>query len=361
MGSNCWRHAWPWKEHLLWLTLRIDESFRDMKKVDTRLLTRRDVAELLDLPECIPAVEEALRSFATGKVPSPGILSIHAENGGFHIKAGLMSFREQNYFVAKTNANFPQNSKRFGLPLIQGIIVLCDAANGYPLAVMDSMQLTIVRTGAATAVAAKYLARADSHTLTICGCGNQGRITLLALLEVLPLKRAFGFDQDADQAERFARELSVETGIEVSVTSDLGWAVRQSDVCVTCTPSKHFFLKREYVSPGTFVAGVGADNEEKQELDPTLMQNSKVVVDLLEQCATMGDLHHALEQSVMTRAEVHAELGEIIAGYKPGRTSSEEIIVFDSTGTALQDLVAAIIVYERAIALEKGVPMDFGS
>ena len=312
----------------------------------------------LDVEECITAVEQAFRLHAEGKTSPPGILGIQARIGGFHIKAGLLDLNRK-YFAAKTNANFPENARRFGLPLIQGVIVVCDAENGYPLAVMDSMEITIIRTGAATAVAAKYLARPDSSVATICGCGNQGRISLAAMTKVLPLQQVYAFDKEPTLADSFASELSKEVGIDIKATNDLGWAARQSDVCVTCTPSKEFFLNREYIKPGTFVAAVGADNEEKQELDPRLLQASKVVVDLLEQCATIGDLHHALEQGLMTRAEVHAELGEVIAGKKPGRTSADEIIVFDSTGTALQDVASAAIVYERAVASGRGMRVDF--
>jgi len=117
---------------------------------------------------------------------------------------------------------------------------------------------------------------------------------------------------------------------------------------VTCTPSSRFYLTREHVAPGTFVAAVGADNEDKQELDPTLLAGSKVVADLLEQCAAIGELHHALDQKVMTKDQVYAELGEVVAATKPGRTSSDEVIVFDSTGMALQDVVTSALVYEKA-------------
>jgi ornithine cyclodeaminase/alanine dehydrogenase-like protein (mu-crystallin family) len=169
-------------------------------------------------------------------------------------------------------------------------------------------------------------------------------------MKVRPVERAYAFDHVSAQAERFAVELSTELGIEVTVAGDLAEAVRQSDICVTCTPSKRYFLQREWVSPGTFVAGVGADNEHKQELDPSLMRESKIVVDLLEQCALIGDLHHAIEQGLVTREDVHAELGEVVAGRKQGRASDDEIIVFDSTGMALQDVIAAATVYERAMS-----------
>jgi ornithine cyclodeaminase/alanine dehydrogenase len=269
-------------------------------------------------------------------------------DGGFHIKAALLTL-ESAYFAAKLNGNFFNNGERFGMPNIQGLLMLADARNGYPLAVMDSIEITIRRTGAATAVAAKYLARSDAKVVTICGCGNQGRVQLRALATVLPLKKIYAFDLDDTRARNFAGDLAEELGLEVEVVHDLPAAAQKSDVCITCTPARKFILKKQDISPGAFVAGVGADNEEKQELDPALMASSKVVTDIREQCAEIGDLHHAISAGVMRLEDVHAELGEIVAGRKPGRTSKEEITIFDSTGTALQDVAAAAAVYERAI------------
>ena len=329
-----------------------------MKPEGTLLLSRKEIAELLSLDECIVAVERAFALHARGETLPPGILGIPTQGGGFHIKAaGLRQGR--TYFAVKTNGNFFQNRKRFGMPNIQGIILLCDGENGYPLALMDSIEITILRTGAATAVAAKHLARPDSKVATICGCGNQGRIQLRALAKVRALERVHAFDNDENEARRFARELSEELHIEVQAVRDLPAALGQSDICVTCTPSRQYFLNRKNVVPGTFVAAVGADSPEKQELDPALMASNKIVVDSLEQCATIGDLHHALEKGLVTRADVHAELGEVIVGSKPGRTSPDEIIIFDSTGTALQDAAAAAVAYEKATTAGRGVTLNF--
>src|SRR5258706_11933062 len=171
-----------------------------MKPDGTLLLTGRDVAALLSIEECMVAVEHAFKLYGEGKTQPPGILGVHAREGGFHIKAGLLKL-DRSYFAAKVNANFPENGKRNGLPTIQGVIVLCDAENGYPLALMDSIEITIQRTGAATAVAARYLARPDSQSLTICGCGNQGRVSLKALANLFPIKTVFAYDSEADQAQ----------------------------------------------------------------------------------------------------------------------------------------------------------------
>src|SRR6266852_6170274 len=174
-----------------------------MKPKGTLLLRRKEIAEMLSLDECIAAVEQAFQLYAEGKSPPPGILGVPATGGGFHIKAAELKLG-RSYFAVKTNGNFCQNQQRFGMPNIQGIVLLADGENGYPLALMDSIEITILRTGAATAVAAKYLARPDASVATICGCGNQGRIQLRALARVRPVRRAFAFDVDEQRAARFA-------------------------------------------------------------------------------------------------------------------------------------------------------------
>ena len=322
------------------------------------LVTRGEVASLLGMAECIGAVEEAFRLHAEGRSLAPGVLETLTADGGFHIKSAGLRPDGRAYFAAKVNGNFPRNAERFGLPTIQGVIVLCDAERGRPLAVLDSIEITSLRTAAATAVAARHLARPDSKVATVAGCGTQGRVQLRALAEVLPLEKVFVFDCDGGRAADFAREMAGELGARVEPARDLLAAAGACDVCVTCTPSRTPLLARGDVRPGTFVAAVGADNPTKQEIDPSLMRSGKIVVDLLDQCALIGDLRHALAAGAVTRADVHAELGEIVAGRKAGRTSADEIIIFDSTGTALQDAAAAALVYERALRSGAGLRLN---
>lgn len=326
----------------------------------TLILTRHDVQSLLGFDECIAAVEAAFRLHAEGRSLPPGVLSFRAPRGGFHIKAAGLQ-QERLYFAAKTNANFSDNPRRHGLPAIQGVIVLCDGDDGRPLAVMDSIEVTIRRTAAATAVAARRLARPDAKVVTICGCGNQGRAQLRALTRVLPLQRAYAFDADEATARAYARDLSAELGLDVRPVTDHVEAARGSDVCVTCTPARQPFLFRDHIKAGTFVAAVGADSPDKQELDPALVAASVLVVDVLEQCASIGELHHALDAGVVTRQSVHAELADLITGGKPGRRSPEEITIFDSTGTALEDVAAAAVVYEKAVAAGAGLTVALGN
>ena len=325
-----------------------------MTPPETLFVSPREVRDLLTMDECIAAVESAFRLYGEGRAVRPAVLSIHTSDGGFHIKAGLLDLG-RTYFAAKVNGNFPKNPARVGLPTIQGMIVLCDAERGCPLAIMDSRDITSLRTAAATAVAAKYLARQDSRTVTICGCGTQGRVQIKALSRVFRFETVFAYDTNHEQMLRFAREVTEELGFPTHSVTNLHDAVSQSDICVTCTPSRQAYLSAREVSPGTFISAIGADNPEKQELHPALIAKNKIVTDVLEQCAVMGDLHHALDAGLMVADDVYAELGEIVAGKKPGRESGKEIIVFDSTGMALQDVAAAARVYEKA--QERGVGM----
>jgi alanine dehydrogenase len=317
------------------------------------VLSRRDVLDLLTLPDCIGAVERAFRLHAEGRTLGPGVLGVPAPDGGFHIKAaGLLG--DRSYFAAKTNANFPANPRRSGLPTIQGTIVLADASSGVPLAIIESGSVTALRTAAATAVAATFLARRAARTATIVGCGVQGELQLAAIATVLPLRRVWVLDTDYPRAEDMAARASASLGLHVEAAKDLRAALRESEVCVTCTPARRAFVMAADVPPGLFIAAVGADSHGKQELDPALVASATLVVDVLEQCAEIGELQHALAAGLMARAQVHAELADVVVGRHPGRTRDDEITVFDSSGTALEDVAAAIAVYEKARATGRG-------
>jgi len=324
------------------------------------ILTKSDVECLLDIRSCIDAVENTFRLKGEGK-PSPGgILGVHAGGGSFHAKAAVLEL-SRPYFAVKINANFPDNPLTRGLPTVQGVLALFDASNGVPLAVMDSMAITALRTAAASAVAAKFLARREAHTATFIGCGVQARAHVAAISAVRELERAFVFDLDANKAITFAREMQTLHAFEILVATDLGRATRDSDIVVTTTSARRAFLGRDYLSDGAFVAAVGADNEDKQEIEVDLLRTSVIIADDLEQCATIGDLHHALDAGVVARSDVRATLDEVVSGVKPGRMSEDEIIIFDSTGLAIEDVAAASIVFERALAHGAGLTVQLGN
>lgn len=328
-----------------------------MEKNMTLLLTRSDISALMPFDAYVDVVEEAFLMYAQGKTLKPGLMHVDSVDGEFHIKAGGLEL-DKRYFALKVNGGFFHNVERFGMSNIQGAIFLCDGENGFPLAIMDSTEIAMKRTGAAAAVAAKYLARSESAIATICGCGMQGEVQIAAMDAVLPIQKAYVFDVDAPKAQSLAKRMSELLKISVIATTDLAGAIKESDVCVTCTPSRRYYLEKDDVSPGTFIAAMGADSPDKQELDPELLKSSKVVVDILEQCAQVGEVHHAIDKG-MRKVDIYAELGEIIAGNKPGRTSKEEIIIFDGTGIALQDVAAAAAVYGRALRAGKGTRFDF--
>jgi len=331
-----------------------------MQVEGTLLLGHSDVDRLLSLRDSIDAVENVFRLQGQGKIPAPGILGVKAPGGGLHVKTSVFT-ADRHYIVAKLNTNFPQNRERFHLPTIQGVIVVFDAENGVPLAILDSIDITIKRTAAASAVAAKYLARKHSSVATICGCGQQGRAQLRAVLLVLPLTQVYAFDVNERAAIHFRNELSPELKIDIEPVHDLARAIQKSDVCVTCTTANESFVRKEDVSPGTFIAAVGADDEHKQEIDPALMASAKVVADSLEQSCEIGEVHHAIADGLMRKEDLYAELCEIVSGKKIGRVDHDEIIVFDSTGVAIEDAVAAAAVYKKALANGIGTDFDFAA
>ena len=161
-------------------------------------------------------------------------------------------------------------------------------------------------------------------------------------------------DTDDARAESVAARAAANLGLRVEAAKDLRAVLRESDVCVTCTPARRAFVTTADVVPGTFIAAVGADNKGKQELEPALVASATLVVDVLEQCAEIGELQHVLAAGLMTREQVHAELAEVVVGRRPGRTRDDEITIFDSSGTALQDVAAAIAVYDKALATGRG-------
>jgi ornithine cyclodeaminase/alanine dehydrogenase-like protein (mu-crystallin family) len=271
----------------------------------------------------------------------------------FHIKSAQRA-GSPALAVIKVNGNFPNNGVQHDLPTIQGFVALLDAERGCVLALMDSIEITARRTAAATALAAKYVARPESRTLAMVGCGVQARYHVEALLDVMPIEAVVYCDPRDEAARNFAARLE-EIGLDARRVVDAKTAAQSADIVVTVSTSTSPLLGSADIEPGTFVAGVGADNPAKHELAVDLMAASRVIVDSVAQASIMGDLHHAIAVDAMKVADVHAELAELVAGRAAGRTSGDERWVFDSTGLSIQDLAAAEMIYERARAAG-GVP-----
>ncbi|HET6222622.1 MAG TPA: hypothetical protein VFE11_10665, partial [Dongiaceae bacterium] len=203
---------------------------------DLLLLSRSDVARLMDYAGYVDAVEAAFRAAFNGQAVAPPAAAIHLPDGSFHAK-GAALLGPSSAIAIKLNGNYPNNRAANGLPTVQGIIYLADAANGRPLAVMDSIEITINRTGAATTLAARHLARPDSKIATICGAGVQGRIQARAIAAALKLDRLHIWDVRPEAAAALARELGCELQIDVHASDSVA-TTRESDVIVTCTSSR---------------------------------------------------------------------------------------------------------------------------
>lgn len=307
---------------------------------ETLVITRRDIKRVMQPSDYLEAVELGFSAGAMGKADAPHPMHIPVARGGFHAKGASISLG-RDYVAVKMNGNFPANPMKHGLPTIQGAIFLADGSNGALLAIIDSVEVTIQRTAAASSLAARLLARPDSTTLLICGCGEQGRAHASAIREILPITRCLLWDREIEIAEALGAEL------DAVAVQDLKSAAMQADLIACCTTSREPYLSLDMVRPGTFIAAVGADSPEKSEIAPALMAAAKVATDVTAQCAEMGDLHHAIAAGIMTAADVVAELGELLVGGNAGRTSPDEIIIFDSTGTGLQDVAVAAAIYER--------------
>jgi alanine dehydrogenase len=326
----------------------------------TVLLSGADIRSLMKPADWFRAVEAGFVASKQGRTLSPAPMHIPVPGGGFHAKGAYLA-SDRGYVALKLNGNLPGNLQRTGLPTIQGAVLLCDAGTGSVLAILDSIEVTVMRTAAASAVAASRLARKASSTLLICGCGQQAMPHAVALTDVLPIRKIFASDIKPGKADSFASAAREQLGIEVEAIDCFSKVSPRSDVIVTCTTSTTAFLGAEHLSPGAFVAAVGADSSGKSEIALDLMEQAKVVVDVFEQCVVMGDLRLATASSALSSSDVHADLGEIVSGAKSGRTNEDEIIVFDSTGTAIEDVASAAVIYERAIQSGHGASFAFAT
>jgi ornithine cyclodeaminase/alanine dehydrogenase-like protein (mu-crystallin family) len=298
---------------------------------------------------------DCYRALASNPDDKGRALGFALAGGSLHVKAGLLP-GSREAFAAKVNVNLPGNPERHGLPTIQGVVMLVDTLHGRPLALMESMTLTALRTAATAALAARHGARLGSRRLAVIGCGAQAPYQVAALRQLFPLQEIRFNDLDRRRAELLAQEAAA-TGLASIVTESAATAVEGADICVTCTTSKTAVLTDALPLRGAFVAAMGADNPEKHEVDPLLLARARILVDDAEACAGGGDLGHALRAGVLRREAVHADLAELAAGTKRGRLSDDELVIFDSTGSGVQDVAAAWAAYNAA--QERGVGLRF--
>lgn len=329
-----------------------------VRKPVVRVISSKDLMVALPMGDAIRAVEEGFRKMAQGRavIPQRVQLNIEEYNGVMLYMPAYI--KGQDALVIKEVSVYPENSKR-GLPTIQGTVLLNDPRNGKLLAIIDGGALTAIRTGAATGVATKYLARSDATTASIFGAGTQARTQLEALVEVRGIRKVKVYDLLPEAATSYSTRMSRELGIDVVVAKDPREAVNKADVIVTATTSRTPVIKGEWLETGTHINGIGSHYPNTRELDTStiLRAKGKIVVDSREACLKeAGDIIIPIKEGAITEVDIHAELGEIINGTKVGRTSDREVTLFKSVGLAVQDAIAALTAYSAAI--KKGIGND---
>lgn len=316
---------------------------------DTLVLTRSDIAPLIDTPTLLEELRAAFADYSTSRTvparrfpiplpePSP-------EDAGVMLLAPGLAKATPAYSV-KVHAKFPANQ-----PAIQGLIILHDTQTGHPLAILESTLITAVRTGLAGAIGADVLAKQGNVCVAIIGAGVQGALQLESLCHVRHIAAVQAFDAVPGKAGLFAAEQSERLGLGVQACANLEDAIAGADIVVTSTWSRTPFLLPGMVKPGAHITTLGPDQPGKCEVDAALLQQSIVVCDDRDLAVEMG----AVGGAGLGPEAIHAEIGEIIAGKKPGRTAPNDITVFGAVGLAFQDLVAAWHVYRRAIGANCG-------
>ena len=248
------------------------------------------------------------------------------------------------------------NRKSYNLPTVFSILIYTEPETGFPLAIVDGSYHTVMRTGAAAAVSTKWTARKNARTLAIVGAGHMAEDVLATCNEVVPWSDVRVWSRSPETLGAFvAAQQPKYKGFAIRPSTNLEETVRGADVVVTVTPARAPIVMADWIAPGTHIAAVGADKKGDQELESRLLKNARIFVDDIRQCRNDGEINVPLSHGVITEADIAGEIGEIIIGKKAGRTSDDEITIFDSTGIALQDSATVPLEYQRAIAAGVGV------
>jgi len=318
-----------------------------MTRRTTLVLTDRDVARLVDMRSAIRTVRAAFREMARRNVRMPPKVYLPLPHRS-DVRAMPAYLPRPGACGVKWVNVHPRNRRR-GLPTVMAVIVMNDPRTGFPLAVMAGLLITKLRTAAAGAVAAHTLARRDSRTVGLVGCGAQADVQLLALAQVLPLRQAVVWGSRPGEAARFCRRMRRHLpGMTLTPCGSVEACVREADVVVTLTPSRRALVKRSWLRPGVHINAIGADAPGKQELDPRILREALVVVDERTQAIHGGEINVAIRRGQFHPKDLHGSLGEILLGRRRGRRSAAEMTVFDSTGLAVHDVAVGFAVVQRA-------------
>jgi len=322
---------------------------RKRRALDVLFLTGKDVSSLLTIRETLRAVEDAFKEKGFGRVQMPPKPYVFFKKYSGDLRVMPAYLERMGVAGVKVVNVHPKNPAKYGLPTVMATIVLLDPKSGAPICIMDGTRITAMRTGGAGGVAAKYLARKDSKIIGMIGAGTQARTQLMALKEVLPkIDLVKVFDKVTEHGEKYADEMGKILGLDIKPVHEAREAVFGSGIVVTTTPSTEPVVMDEWVGDGTHINSIGADAPGKEELDPTVLGRAKIVVDDFEQAIHGGEINVPVSRGLIGREDIYAEIGDVVARKKPGRTSNDEVTVFVSTGLAIQDVSTAWIVYKKA-------------
>lgn len=311
-----------------------------------KVIGEDQLREMVGEDEALSAVETAFKALAEGRVVQPPPLGMELKEvrGEVHVKGAYL--QGESVFAIKFASGFYNNPER-GLPVGAGLVLVFDASTGFPLALLqDNAYLTELRTGAAGALATRLLAPDRPLTVAVIGAGAQARYQLRAISQVREIRELRAWSPLPEEVAAYVEEMGSTLGVPVSGANSPREAVEGADLVVTVTPSREALLELAWLAKGATVVAVGSDGPGKQELAAEILgAPTKVVVDSRAQCVRLGETQHAVSTGILAPEDIHAELGEVLIGERPGR-EGEELIVCDLTGVGAQDAAMAGVVWE---------------
>jgi alanine dehydrogenase len=322
------------------------------------VLSEAQVRSLIDVEELITSLAQAHIQYSTGKavmpvrlvVPLPQIQGRITSMPGYLTEDKALGMKVVTYF---------QNNPEQNLPAILATVMLFSAATGKIIAVMDGSYITAIRTACASAMATKALANPETPVLGILGAGVQARAHIEALCRVRKLNQIKLYSPSGTSAANIKKELEPAVGIAIDVAKSAEETVRNADLVVTATTAQQPILKCEWLKPGAHINAVGSHRPDSREIDGPTVAQSKVVVDSREAImAECGDIILAIKEKSITEKHLHAEIGEVLAGTKSGRSNAGEITLYKSVGIAIQDVATAQLIYHKALELKVGTNVE---
>jgi len=324
--------------------------------LETLLLTDEEVKKLLSMEEVMKVVEQAFKEKGLKRVQMPAKIYLFYKKYNGDLRAMPSYLESLDISAVKVVNVHPDNRTKYNLPTVMAVILLIDPKTGGPLAIMGGSTITDMRTGASGGIAAKLLAKKDTKTVGLVGAGAQARTQLMSLLEIYDQLEVKVWSRSKETVGSFVAEMGprYKRACKIIPVDTVEKVVKGADIVVTATPSRKPIVLKQMISSGTHFNCIGADAPGKEEIDPAILKEAKIVIDDWEQASHSGEINVPFSQGIINKENVWADIGEVVAGLKPGRQKDNEITVFISTGLAVQDAVTAKLAYDKAVEKKIG-------